>query len=115
MSAEIGPASLSVVAVQVLRPRRPLLLGEHAYTWLQYAPHEAGRHAVEIRNHRAVVLHENRLHRIKLRAEAEQREGPERLPATGNVHLVAVDVALCVHEGRLLEMRVREGEGPPPA
>src|SRR3990172_11558111 len=55
--AEVGPRAPARVAVDVLHPRRPRLLGEDDVGALQHPAHEAGREPVEVGDDLPVALH----------------------------------------------------------
>src|ERR1051326_7581196 len=110
VAAIVRPGALPIIAVDVLHPGRPRLLGENHVARLQHRPGEARRHTIEVTDHGSMVLDEHRGYRVELRREVEERKGAQGLTPTGNVDLVAIDVAHRVHEWRVLEVRVAEGE-----
>src|SRR2546428_636052 len=102
MTAVVGPRPLAVVAMDVLHPGRPFLEREHDVGRLERRLGKAGRDAIEVADHAAMILHEHRRDWIELRGKIEQRERAEWLPPPRYVHLMPIDVAHRVHEGRLL-------------
>src|SRR6476469_9571206 len=79
--AEKGPGALAMLAVDELDPGRAWFVGQHRHARLEGLARERRREAVEVRDDLAVTLHQHRGHGIDLRAEIEQGERPERLPA----------------------------------
>ena len=59
---------------------------------------EAGGDAIEVRHDGSMILDQHRRHRVEFRREGEERELSQRLPPSGDIDLMPVDVAHRVHE-----------------